>query len=357
MKRQAMLSWRMRRQHLTRRAAAQDALEVVSDICGLHAQVMSSAQAMLAARADVDPGFADRALWEDGTLTKTWAVRGTLHLLPTAELPLWTAAQGAVRARTSSPVWLRHFGLTPEQAQAILDEVPAALAGGPLTREALAAEVARRSGHAELEEKLNGGFGDLLKPVAFRGDLVFAETEGRLVRFARPAPFERLDPEEAIREVARRFLTVYGPATREDLAKWFGTPSAADAGRWLAATGAVEVDVEGRRGFMLEADAAEAEREPPSGAVRLLPAFDQYVVASPRKDLEPERRKRVYRAGGWFSPVLLVDGEIAGVWREEEGAIALEPFESLSREIVEKAHEEGARLAASGVRLPARPRS
>src|SRR3954468_10670703 len=228
----------MRRQHLTRPGAGEDALDVVSAICGLHAQVMSSAEAMLAARADVDPGFVDRALWADATLTKTWAMRGTLHLLPTAELPLWTGAQGAVRARTSSPVWLRHFGLTPEQAQAILDQVPAALAAGPLTREALAAEVARRSGQPELEEKLNGGFGDLLKPVAFRGDLVFAQTQDRLVRFARPASVEPLDPEEATREVARRFLSVYGPASREDLAKWFGTPSAAQAGGRLGGTGA-----------------------------------------------------------------------------------------------------------------------
>jgi hypothetical protein len=262
-----------------------------------------------------------------------------------------------VRARTSSPVWLRHFGLTPEQAQAILDQVPAALAAGPLTREALAAEVARRSGHPELEEKLNGGFGDLLKPVAFRGDLVFAQSQDRLVRFARPASVEPLEPEEATREVARRFLSVYGPASREDLAKWFGTPSAAQAGRWLAATGAVEVDVEGRRGWMLPSDAAEAETEQPAGAVRLLPAFDQYVVASPREDLPPDRRRRVYRTGGWFSPVLLVDGEIAGVWREDGGAIVLEPFGSLGAMVLDAAHEEASRLGASGVTLPARPRS
>src|SRR4051812_23375235 len=130
-----MLAWRMRRQHLPPRAAAGGAPDVVSALCGPHPQGMSSAAAVLAARARVDPGFVDRALWADATLTKTWAMRGTLHLLPTAELPLWTGAQGAVRARTSSPVWLRHFGLTPEQAQAILDQVPAALAAGPLTRE------------------------------------------------------------------------------------------------------------------------------------------------------------------------------------------------------------------------------
>ena len=186
---------------------------------------------------------------------------------------------------------------------------------------------------------------------------MFAPSDGPRVRFARPAPFAPLDPEEATREVARRFLRVCGPASREDLAKWFGTPSAAQAGRWLASTGAIEVDVEGRRGWMLPDDAAEAEAAQPEGAVRLLPAFDQYVVASPRDALEPGRRRRVYRTGGWFSPVLLIDGEISGVWRDEDGAIALEPFEPLSAEALEAAREEAARLGASGVTLPARPRS
>jgi uncharacterized protein YcaQ len=348
-KREAVLAWRMRRQHLAERAPASEALEVVARIGGLHAQVMSSAEAMLATRVDGVDGFVERALWESGTLTKTWAMRGTLHLLPTAELPLWTGAQAALRPRTESSTWLRHFKLTPAQAQAILEHVPAALADGPLTREALAAEVARRAGQPELEERLGGGYGDLLKPVAFRGGLVFARSDGPRVRFVRPAPFAPLDRGEATREVARRFLAAYGPASREDLAKWFGTPSAPQAGRWIEALDAVEVDVDGRRGWLLAADAAEAEAARPTGAVRLLPAFDQYVVASPRDALPPGRRERVYRAGGWFSPVLLVDGEIAGVWRREGGAVAIEPFAPVGAEVRAAAEAEAARLHAPGV--------
>jgi hypothetical protein len=348
-RREAVLAWRMRRQHLGTRAPASAAPEVITAICGLHAQVMSSAEAMLQARADVPDDYVERALWEDGTLSKTWAMRGTLHLLPTAELPLWTGAQAALRPRTVNPTWLRHFKLTPEQAQAILEQVPAALAAGPLNREELAKEVARRAGHPELEERLSGGYGDLLKPVAFRGDLVFASSDGPRVRFARPAPFAPLDPGEATREVARRFLAVYGPGSREHLAKWFGMQSAAMAGRWIKALDAVEVDVEGRRGWLLAEDAAEAEAAEPAGVVRLLPAFDQYVVASPRDDLPPGRRERVYRTGGWFSPVLVVDGEIAGVWRRDGDVVAIEPFGSVGAAVRAGAEAEAARLHASGV--------
>ena len=86
-----------------------------------------------------------------------------------------------------------------------------------------------------LDDKLKGGFGDLLKPAAFRGDLCFAPSDGQRVRFARPdqwlGPWEPTDAEEATLEVTRRYLTRYGPADREDLARWFGIPSPAQAGQ------------------------------------------------------------------------------------------------------------------------------
>jgi hypothetical protein len=86
-------AWRARRHHLDRRAPAGSMLAVASRLCGFHAQVLSSAE--LTAWASVEGltrGAVRRALWDDRTLVKTWAMRGTLHVLPSAELPLWRAA-------------------------------------------------------------------------------------------------------------------------------------------------------------------------------------------------------------------------------------------------------------------------
>src|SRR5271170_5796313 len=85
-------AWRVRRHHLDRRAPAGSMLAVASRLCGLHAQVMSSAELTLWARVEnLDRGAVQHALWHDRTLVKTWAMRGTLHLLPATELPLWHA--------------------------------------------------------------------------------------------------------------------------------------------------------------------------------------------------------------------------------------------------------------------------
>jgi hypothetical protein len=320
----------MQRQHLTARAA--DALGVVSDICGLHAQVHASAQRTLWARVE-DPPDIDDGLWRDGTLVKTWAQRGTLHVHRTDELPLWVGAQAALKPRYESKSWLKHFGLTPADVTRILEAVPAALREGPKSREELAASV---------HEGLGRGYGDLLKPVAFRGELIHAP-DGR---FTLPEPFEPLDPAVATKEVARRFLTRYGPASREGLAKWFGHPSPAQAGKWFP-----EDVVPTPFGLALEEDVPALEAAEPAGHVRLLPAFDQYVVAAPRDDSATSAPERIYRPGGWFSPVLLVDGVMAGVWREDGGVVAIEPFADVGGAVREAAEAEAARLpGANGVR-------
>jgi hypothetical protein len=71
----------------------------------------------------------------------------------------------------------------------------------------------------------------------------------------------------------------------------------------------------------------------PSRSVRLLPAFDQYVIGSTKHalDLMPgDFRDRVHRTAGWVSPVLAVDGRLEGVWSHERArgrlAVTIEPF-------------------------------
>jgi uncharacterized protein YcaQ len=356
----AVLAWRTRRQQLAARAPRAEADAVVERIAGLHAQLTASAELTLWARVSgLERDDVSRAVWEERSLVKTWAMRGTLHLMPADELGLWVAAQGALKPRHHVPAWLRHHGLTRDEADAMLAAIPAALDGRQLTREELAGEVARVTGIGALDGKLRGGFGDLLKPAAFRGDLCFAPSDGRNVRFARPdqwlGPWQPADQDEAVRAVTRRYLAAYGPANREALARWFGMPSPAQAGRWLKGLGdeAVTVQLDGEELVMLAEDVAEAAAAEPAGGVRLLPAFDHYVVAAPRdRDavLPAAQRSRVYRPQGWLSPVLLVDGRMTGIWSHERKGdrlvVQVEPFARLTR--AERAGAEAEAHALAG---------
>src|SRR5919107_1015804 len=78
--------------------AGTDPAEIARAVCGIHAQVLSAAEVSLALRIEGATG-ADvrRALWEDRGLVQTYGPRGTVHLLPTRDLPMWTGA--------SAPRW------------------------------------------------------------------------------------------------------------------------------------------------------------------------------------------------------------------------------------------------------------
>ena len=336
-------------------------LAVAGRICGLHAQVLSSAELALWARVeDLESGDVERALWRDRTLVKTWAMRGTLHLLPAREMSFWRAALSASGRYRTDRMWQRLLGITLEEMDRLTDAIAAALNGRMLTREELMREVGRISGSDGFAELALNGWGTILKPAAFTGRLCFAPSVGQRVRFTHPeswlgTPLETGDPDTATATVARRFLAAYGPATEQDLARWWGGASVAAVRRWIASLDSEvqKVDLDGASAWMLAQQVREIRDMPPARSVRLLPAFDPYVIGASRhadKLLPGDLRARVYRPQGWISAVLLVNGRMEGIWRHElKGSrveIALEPFVKQPAWVRRAANNEAERLAA-----------
>jgi uncharacterized protein YcaQ len=341
----------MRRHGLVERG--RDAPEhVAARLCGLHAQVFSSAELTAWARIDgLAAGDVATAVWDHERLVKTWAMRGTLHLLPGDELPLWHAAFSTYEHFLKG-AWVRAFGFSsPDEVEELIGEIGEALDGRALTREELAEALPHHG------DKLRESWGSALKPAAFRGLLAFAPSSGQAVRFTRPPGGARPPVGEALAEVTRRYLAAYGPARRQDLSRWWGSHalSAAKAQKRFEALGdeAVEVLVDGERCWALAADVEAMRDAERPRAARLLGGFDQYVVSSNR-DVEvlvsADVKAAVFRQAGWISPVVLVDGAVAGVWRwERKGgrlAVRIEPFGSLPAWARAQVEREAESLAA-----------
>jgi hypothetical protein len=108
------------------------------------------------------------------------------------------------------------------------------------------------------------------------------------------------------------------------------------------------VTIEGETAWAVGEVAAE-----PVKSVRLLPAFDQYVVAATRHVEQflpdPGLKARIYRPQGWLTPVLFVDGRFDGVWRlERKGArvlVSIEPFAKVTKRVRAEAEREAESLA------------
>jgi hypothetical protein len=346
---QQALAWRLGRHMLAVRSGPSGLVDVTARLGGLHAQITSSAERAAWARVDgLAPEAVTRALWEERTLVKLWGMRGTLHLLPARELGLWLAAFSTFTG----------YRIADQVIGELAGTVTQALQGSPLTRSELAAEVTRLSGSAELGAMVRGSWGVYLKPLSFLGKVCFAPGHGQRIRFTTPARWlpggiEMMSPRQALAEVTRRYLGAFGPANRVELARWWGS-GPAQAARMLALLGdeAVEVDIDGSRYWMLAAHVREAESAEPARTVRLLPAFDPWVVGASRTEpsqLATRCRPLVYRSQGWLSPVLLVNGEMAGTWTSRQTGrclrVEIVPFDGLARWARAAAEAEAARLA------------
>lgn len=314
-------------------------------MCGAHAQVLSAAEVSIglrvtgATRAEVG-----NALWRERSLVKTFGPRGTVHLLPTHELPLWTGALGAIPPSSNTmPADLR---LTPDQTDEVVAAVAAALADTELTIDELSAEVVARTGPWAADPVMPA-FGGMwprwrqaLHLAAHRGALCFGPNRGRKVTYTSPRRWlpglQPTQAADALGDLVRRYLHAYGPATPQQFAQWLAAPR-----RWAielfdSLAGELEqVDVDGSPAWVRAGDTAPPPA-PPHG-VRLLPYFDAYTVGChPRERLFPGPAAQRALSGGQAGnfPVLLIDGIVAGVWHQRRSGrklhVTVEPLTPLT---------------------------
>jgi hypothetical protein len=214
------------------------------------------------------------------------------------------------------------------------------------------------TGSAKLGQKLLDSWGATLKPASFRGHLCFGPNQGQNVRFTRPdrwlPNWQAVNPDQAMREVTRRYLSAYGPASYENYERWLGI-STAEVKRLFNSLGEEVslVEIGGTSAWMVTEEVAQIVAATPSNSVRLLPGFDPYVIGAARDEtaiLPAAFKERVYRAQGWISPVLLVNGRMAGIWQHNQKGsrveVQIEPFEDSPQWVRQASETEAERLAA-----------
>lgn len=337
-------SVRLDRQHITRRLPARRLLDVVDGHVAIQAQVMSAAELQLNARLDgLRRDDVRDALWQRRALVKTWAMRGALHLMTAKGLWDFVAA-APTRGNWESGAWLRYFEVSLDELRALMGAIEQVLDDEPRTRAELIAGVAQRngkSGKKDLAAQLASGWGTFLKPPAHRGHLCFGPDAGRNVTFVKPAdwlgvkPPKPVDPYIALGALVGRFLKLFPGASREGAARWWGaSPSRIGKAVKAARVDIAEIEVDGSRGWALADDVAAIKRATEPVGVRLLPNFDAYVNDLPRRVdalLPVAHHERVHRVAGWVSPVVIVDGRIAGTWEiggAKKGVVEVVPFGS-----------------------------
>lgn len=356
-----VLTWRMDRQYLLDRSASDlvdpvDPVDVVRRLCGVQAQVASAAALAVGVRLTPPRPRALAEAFEARTVIKTWAMRGTLHVLSADVAGAYLALLAASR-RWEGPGWQKAFVSAP-QLRALTDAVQELLDGRVLSREDLIGEVLRRTADDHLAEQMRSGWGTVLKPLAWQGLLCHGPGDGNRVSFTSPStwvPDWRGLPsvEDAARVVLPAYFGAYGPASIATFDQWLtrGATSKTALRAWVAEAGdrLATVDVEGERLLARGEDVEDLASTRPTRSVRLLGAFDQYVLGPGTGDghITPAaRRPDVSRTSGWIAPVVVVGGRVAGTWATDTSTLDVTLFSEF-----EAAEPDVAALEAEAARI------
>ena len=251
----------------------------------------------------------DASLHAGGPIVRTWAMRGTLHLVAAEDLPQMLAVFAPLHLARGRRR-LTELGLPPDDAARSTEETAAILAEeGPLTRHELAERLRARGVPVEAEGQAPI---HVVRRAALSGVLAEVGLRGREELYGPIDPGPLPDREAALAELGRRYAAAHAPATAEDFAAWSRLPAADIRTAWS--------EVEPPPG------------EPPAGDVRLLPAFDEWLLGWAARDhaLSPAHTARVVR-GGSIRPVAIADGRAFATWRLDRPArrVELEPFDAV----------------------------
>ncbi|HEV2779770.1 MAG TPA: winged helix DNA-binding domain-containing protein [Actinophytocola sp.] len=335
--------------------------DAVRRVVGLQAQDVRACRLAVRVRtaglvqSDVDAAVRARLV------VRTWAMRGTLHMLAAEDLS-WTVGllgpyfAGGLAGRR------RQLGLDEATCERGVAAVDAVLAeSGPLVRAELVRRIADRGVVLDPRSQAPA---HLLAYAAMTGLVCRGpDADGDEPTYVRVAdwvpPPPPVPPDEALARLARRYLGGHGPAAAEDFASWCGLPLGRCRAAFDGLAGEIEaVAVAGKRAFVL----AGQDVAVPAGSrpeVRLLGHFDTYLLGYRSRELAVPREfdRRIQAGGGFIMPAVLVDGRVVGTWRQtrrrDRVTVTVDPFDTLARRVWTGVRAEvadlGRFLGATGV--------
>ena len=366
-----------RRHRLAPGQRAGDVIEATGSMICLHAS--DPATVYLSAWARVDGlalGDVERALYYDRFIVKHLAMRRTLFVFPREDLDV---VQAGASNRVAAAEWRRlvrdveKAGLHRDGERWLSDcwaQVLALLSDGrQATSSQLRDEIPALQGAiAYGEGKPWGGQVPVgprvLTTLSAAGRIVRASNDGAWTT-SRPrwAAMERwlgrrLAPPSEAEGVARlvaAWLRVFGPGTQADVKWWLGSTVTA-VRRALADVQAVEVDLDGRTGYLLPDDLEPTAPSEPWGA--LLPPLDPTTMGWTERDwFLGSYKAQLFDTNGNAGPTVWWDGRIVGGWRQRDtGEVVLQLLEDVGGEALCTLEQEAARLTGwlAGTRVLAR---
>jgi hypothetical protein len=274
-------------------------------------------------------GGVEPSTWEHRSLAQLWGPRYSTYVVPKRDFALFS------------------LGRFPEDAK------------GRLRAESMAKRLHAHLNGARMTDREAAralGVGNAIRYAATTGTVAI-RWEGARAPTVWTVAAAEIDPADARRELARRYLHVFGPATPDGFARWAGISrrSAAKAFASLEESLLPVRSPLGDEWLLAEDEPTIGSGESAPAPARLLPSGDAYFLldGAERELLVPreDTRQRLWTPRVWPG-ALLVEGEIRGTWRRAGHVVQIEAWTRLSRETREAIEAEANALPLPGVDRP-----
>jgi hypothetical protein len=271
--------------------------------------------ALLSLHARVDGVVS--STWEDSSLAQLWGPRYHTYVVAKCDFALFSLARLPDRAKSRL------------RAEHMAERLHAQLDGERMTD--------REVGRAL-------GIGNSLRYAATTGTVAI-RWDGARAPLVWTVAAADIDPADARRELARRYLHIFAPSTAERFARWAGISrrSATDAFGSLEGSLLPVRSPLGDEWLLAEDEPTMRATETAGAPARLLPSGDAYFLldGAERELLVPreEQRRRLWTPRVWPG-ALLVDGEIRGTWRRAQHTVKIDAWVRLPREAREAIEAE-----------------
>jgi len=265
--------------------------------------------------------------WEHPSLIQVWGPRYNAYVVAEADLAVFTMGR------------LADDGPGRERAESMADRMQALFDGE-----------AMESGPVG---KALGVHPNALRYAAPTGRVVI-HWDGAGRPSVRMVPPPEVEPVEARRELARRYLHVLGPGTPASFAQWAGIrDERAEATFESLRRSLAPVQTPIGEAWILRRDEDEYRRgDGPVAPARLLPSGDAYYLrqGDDRRLLIPDARRRgmLWTSRVWPGAVLM-EGEIVGIWRRSQHKVTIETWRRLGRSARGAVETEAASLPVPGI--------
>jgi hypothetical protein len=267
--------------------------------------------------------------WEHPSLAQLWGPRYSTYVVPKQDFALFSLGRLPDNAKGR------------ERAERTAERVHAYLDGARATDREVAGAL---------------GIGNSIRYAGTTGTVAI-RWEGARAPTIWTVPAPKIDAADACRELAQRYLRIFGPTTAHSFGRWAGISARSAATAFASLEGSL-LPVRSPLGdeWLLTEDEPKLRApETADAPARLLPSGDSYFLldGAERTILVPRaaHRERLWTPRVWPG-ALLADGEIRGTWRRARHIVRIDTWARLSRRARDAIESEASGLPLPGLDRP-----